>query len=131
MTYNLFTYGSLMFPTVWEKVVNGRYRHARAVLADHARYAIANECYPGMVRQSGATVQGVLYFDVDAADLARLDIFEGADYRRAAIAVRLPDGAQVQAETYLYIRPQRLLSAEWKAADFDIGGFLQTYCPTR
>lgn len=130
MTCHVFTYGSLMFPKVWEKVVRGRYRRAAAVLAGHARYAIVDACYPGMVRKIGASVEGVLYFDVDQPDLARLDAFEGAEYRRGAVSVRVPDGAQVQVETYLYIRPQRLLSTEWDAANFDISDFLRTYCPT-
>ena len=83
MSCNIFTYGSLMFPNVWEQVVRGRYASVKAALEDHARYAIAGESYPGMVAQTGATVEGILYLDIDAADIARLDTFEGHDYRRA------------------------------------------------
>jgi gamma-glutamylcyclotransferase (GGCT)/AIG2-like uncharacterized protein YtfP len=108
--------------------VRGPYSSVTAVLPGHARYAIAGETYPGMVTQTGAAVEGTLYLDIDGADLARLDAFEGADYRRAAVDVYLPDGANVAAQAYLYNLPQRLLDAEWKADEFDIRRFLYTYC---
>lgn len=129
MSCNIFTYGSLMFPSVWEQVVRGRCRSVKAVLADHARFAITGETYPGMVMQSGATVDGILYFDVDAADVARLDAFEGVDYRRVAVQLRLVDGSELAAQTYLYNIPQRLLNLAWQAENFDIRRFLETYCP--
>lgn len=131
MTCNIFTYGSLMFPAVWEQVVRGQYRRVEAVLADHARYAIRNASYPGLMKQAAAAVEGVLYLDIDAMDVARLDTFEGADYRRTAVCVQGPGGAQLHAYTYLYNLPQRLLGTEWKAPEFDIHTFVQTYCPSR
>lgn len=125
---NIFTYGSLMFPIVWEQVVRGRYRSDKAALNDHARYAISAASYPGMVAQAGAAVEGILYREVDAADVARLDAFEGTDYQRASVSVLLPDGTPIEAQTYLYTASQRLLNVPWHAEGFDIPHFLNTYC---
>jgi gamma-glutamylcyclotransferase (GGCT)/AIG2-like uncharacterized protein YtfP len=128
MSCNIFTYGSLMFPQVWERVVHARYRSMRAVAFDHARFAIAGETYPGMVAQAGATVQGVLYFDVNAQDAAALDAFEGSDYRRELIQARLESGETVTAGTYLYLNVTRLADTPWRPEVFELQRFLQVYC---
>jgi gamma-glutamylcyclotransferase (GGCT)/AIG2-like uncharacterized protein YtfP len=39
------------------------------------------------------------------AHWARLDDFEGADYRRILVQVRLPDGATLSANLYEYLGP--------------------------
>lgn len=128
MASHVFTYGSLMFPQVWQRVVRGGYRRADASAVGHARYAIAGETYPGMVAQAGASVQGVLYFDVEPRDLDALDFFEGADYRRDEIAVTLASGETVRAQTYLYLRAERLSASAWRPEDFQMARFLDTYC---
>ncbi|MDQ9171989.1 gamma-glutamylcyclotransferase family protein [Oxalobacteraceae bacterium R-40] len=131
MSCNVFTYGSLMFQAVWEQVVHRHYHSGKAVLEDHARYAIAGASYPGMVSQPGATVEGVLYLDVDTVDIARLDAFEGNEYRRATVQVRFEDGTCMEAHTYLYKATQRLQDTSWKVNEFDIQHFLRAYCPER
>lgn len=131
MPCNIFTYGSLMFSSVWQQVVRGHYRSVNARLSDHARFAVAGESYPGLVAQRGAAVEGVLYLGIDAPDIARLDGFEGSEYRRAAVHVLTPDGADVAAHAYLYNFPQRLLDAAWQPEHFDIPLFLRSYCMDR
>lgn len=128
---HVFTYGSLMFAPVWTRVVRGDYRSAPAVADGHARHAIAGETYPGMVASAPDRVEGVVYFDVDAADLAALDAFEGADYRRADIDVRLADGSVMRAAAYLYLRTERLAAAPWRPDAFQMQRFLDTYCRAR
>lgn len=131
MPAHVFTYGSLMFPPVWERVVRGHYRSAPAVASDHARYAIRGETYPGMVPGPGQQVAGVLYFDVAPQDLAALDAFEGEAYRRVTLPLRLDSGETVQAETYLYLDIGRLAGAPWEPEAFQMQRFLDTYCRTR
>ncbi|HYD78527.1 MAG TPA: gamma-glutamylcyclotransferase family protein [Paucimonas sp.] len=128
---NVFTYGSLMFPEVWRRVVRGDYRSGAGIVADCRRYAIERETYPGMVREAGAGVVGIVYFDVAADDLAALDVFEGADYRRETVAVRLENGAIVPAETYFYLATARLLDTPWDPDAFQMQRFLDTYCRNR
>jgi hypothetical protein len=79
----------------------------------------------------GASVEGIVYIDVAAADIARLDAFEGDEYQRAPIRASLSDGTWLEAQTYLYKDPQRLEGGEWDANCFDMQRFLQTYCSSR
>jgi len=125
---NIFTYGSLMFAPVWQRVVRGACRREEAMLAGHARFAISGETYPGMVRQPGASVSGMLYREVGAEDVAALDVFEGSAYRRVPVLVRLASGAELAAETYLYLLPQNLSKSPWLPEEFRLQRFLETYC---
>lgn len=127
MTRHIFTYGSLMFADVWQRVVAGRYGNASGIIRDHGRYAVINEIYPGVVAQPGSQVKGVVYFNVEAADIAALDIFEGLDYVRQAVQVQLPDKV-LEADTYLYCKPAALSAQDWDPRCFEMEKFLQTYC---
>ena len=55
--------------------MRGDYRFAPAAAQGYARYALADDTYPGMIVGESATVEGALYFDVDAQDFAALDAF--------------------------------------------------------
>lgn len=131
MSSHIFTYGSLMFPQVWERVVRGRYRSARAVLADYARFVIVDETYPGMVAQEGGQVEGVVYFDVEREDVAALDAFEGMDYRRDKVTVTIEAGESIAAHTYIYLLPQRFSGTLWWPEEFQMERFIGTYCAAR
>ncbi|OWW23009.1 gamma-glutamylcyclotransferase family protein [Noviherbaspirillum denitrificans] len=128
MSTHVFTYGSLMFPAVWQRVVRGDYRSAPARLDGHARFAIAGETYPGMVARPGASVDGVLYFDVSPADLAALDAFEGAEYRRDTVRVTLSTGETIDAGTYIYLLPEKLSGSPWLPEAFQMQRFIGSYC---
>lgn len=117
-----------MFPQVWQRVVRGNYRAEAATLAGHARFALADDTYPGMVAQAGASVPGVLYFDVDAQDVAALDAFEGEEYRRDSVQVLLDSGAMAVAGTYIFLLPQRLSGQPWRPEAFQMARFLGSYC---
>ena len=136
---HVFAYGSLMFEPVWRHVVAGNYRHGPAQLRGFERFAVRDQTYPGVVRADSplATVNGVVYFDVDAADLARLDRFEGAEYRRISVPVydvRYSDDPQVlQASLYLYLPDDQLLAQPWDAANFEqvtMSQFIARFCPS-
>lgn len=129
MTGNIFTYGSLMFDEVWRQVVSGRYRSEPATLHHHQRHALTGLSYPGVVAAAGVQVAGRLYFDVSAADIARLDAFEGAEYRRDALQVMLASGEPASAWTYIWLDSQRLSGQPWRTDTFGLAEFLQTYPP--
>ena len=128
MRYNVFTYGSLMFPAVWEQIVRVHCLSCTATLNEYGRYAVADAAYPGMIAQAGSAVEGVLYLDVDPADVARLDAFEGNEYRRAAVQVCLADGRHMDAQTYLFTAIGRLDYSAWDADAFDIVRFMAIHC---
>jgi gamma-glutamylcyclotransferase (GGCT)/AIG2-like uncharacterized protein YtfP len=131
MTAHVFTYGSLMFAEVWQRVVRGDYRFVSAVLDGHARYEIAGETYPGMVPQAGAAVRGVLYFDVAPEDMAALDAFEGSEYRRETVNVRQEQGGMLSADTYLYLPRHKLSPAAWEPERFQMQRFIGSYVRER
>ncbi|MEK9721344.1 MAG: gamma-glutamylcyclotransferase family protein [Quisquiliibacterium sp.] len=129
---NVFTYGSLMYPEVWDRVVRGSYSHAEALIDGFRRHALAGVSYPGVVEQVGASVRGRLYFDVAADDLGRLDAFESTEYRRAKVDARVLPGSRlapvapateslstVRAEIYLYLDHRNLLPVDWDEARFE------------
>lgn len=128
MTCHIFTYGSLMFPQVWQRVVRGVYRFAPARLDGYARFAIAGETYPGIVAQHGASVTGVLYFDVAEQDVDALDAFEGSEYRRDSVRVKLETGKTAEAGAYVYLLPQKLSQSPWAPEAFQLARFLDSYC---
>ena len=103
---HVLTYGSLMFPPVWSTVVAGRYRSAEAWLDGHRRRAVRGQSYPALVPGAAADrVRGVVYLDVSADDLARLDRFEGAAYARQEVDCALADGGTVRAWVYT-VKPE-------------------------
>ena len=128
MATPVFTYGSLMFPDVWDRVVDGRYRSTTARLANHQRLAVRDETYPGLVERRGASVDGVVYLEVDALDVERLDAFEGDDYRRVVVAVDTAAGDRIDAQAYLYLPVERLAPDVWRPEAFALDRFLATYC---
>ncbi|MDB5797485.1 MAG: gamma-glutamylcyclotransferase [Paucimonas sp.] len=130
MTSHVFTYGSLMFPEVWRLVVQGSYRSQPASVPGFSRHALHGRDYPGMVARPGASVAGILYFDLSPADLARLDAFEGEEYRRIEVAMA-PDGKgpALRAGTYLYQGPDLLAQQEWDPDAFVAARFLLAHAP--
>lgn len=129
MSANVFTYGSLMFTEVWQPLVGGRYPSEPAVLADFRRFAVPGVAYPGIVAAPGEQVAGLLYRDVGPDDLARLDLFEGAEYQREALPVTLANGSVLVAETYVWLDHGRLSDAAWLPEAFRLREFLRTYGP--
>jgi gamma-glutamylcyclotransferase (GGCT)/AIG2-like uncharacterized protein YtfP len=127
---NVFTYGTLMFPEIWQRVAGRAALAVRGHLAHFSIYRVDGAEYPGVIASNdGDYVKGVLYLDVDAASLASLDAFEGDLYRRAVVSVDCDDGVTRQAETYV-IPPERrdvLTSEPWRADQFVAGGGLDRF----
>jgi gamma-glutamylcyclotransferase (GGCT)/AIG2-like uncharacterized protein YtfP len=129
----VFTYGSLMFSQVWRHVVRGHYASISGVAIGVRRGAVPNEEYPGCTRVANAHTQGRAYFNVDAADLARLDAFEGAHYWRESVLVKSDEGQTFPAWIYLYKFADVLTQTDWSPERFEREGmakFLAHYTPT-
>ncbi|MDO8305613.1 gamma-glutamylcyclotransferase family protein [Herminiimonas sp.] len=107
--------------------MRGSYRSVPATAHDFIRRALVDDTYPGMVARAGEQVEGVLYFDVDAQDVAALDAFEGCEYARAEIAVKMPAGEIVIAGTYIFLARQRLSAVSWEPQAFQMSRFIGAY----
>ena len=128
MNTHVFTYGSLMFAEVWQQVVRGRYATVAAMLDGYQRFAVREAAYPGILASDGARVDGLVYADVDADDLARLDAFEGDLYQRIDAVVADAQGGSVQVQTYLCVQPDCLSDQPWLPEAFALQEFLASYC---
>jgi len=84
---NIFTYGTLMIPDVMYAVTTRKFRFKNAILRGYARFTVKGESYPGIIPVTGAVTEGIVYFDVDALSLDRLDAFEGDLYQRTPVRV--------------------------------------------
>jgi len=144
---HLFTYGTLMFPEVWQMVVGlevgGRGSATLpAALAGYEIYRIRDAVYPGIIAAESAltsnlqpqcasagSVPGLLYLDVDAGAFERLDRFEGSEYRRQTVLVNCQDGRRLAAEAYVVTPEARHLLTEesWTAAEFQARGHLAVF----
>jgi gamma-glutamylcyclotransferase (GGCT)/AIG2-like uncharacterized protein YtfP len=128
---NVFTYGSLMFPEVWERVTGLCEPGLPATLAHHIARRIQGQSYPALIAWNGAATTGILYEKVTAAALAALDAFEGTFYDRVTLEVSLPDGTARSAWVYRAARPDdpAILSEVWEAGPFekeDLAAFLRS-----
>lgn len=107
-TLRLFVYGTLQ-PQAGTRMA--RWIEARMVAAEAASvagrlHAIrgGNGWFPALVpAKSGARVCGTLCeLRLAPGDLARLDRYEGLEYRRACLPVRTAGGGLTAAQTYLW-----------------------------
>jgi gamma-glutamylcyclotransferase (GGCT)/AIG2-like uncharacterized protein YtfP len=151
---HVFTYGTLMFPQVWQAVVgpddSGR-QFAKlpatlpATLPGYQIFRVAGAVYPGIIKYSPpappsdsqlstlnsqpSPVPGLLYLDVDPDSIARVDRFEDGFYRRQSITVTTNDGRQLEAQTYVVPGEHRhVLTADpWTADEFEKRGDLARF----
>lgn len=120
---HLFAYGTLMDPAVWNRVAQEECRCEFAALADHEARRLAGHPFPGLVEAAGGRTPGLIYYDVSAAAMARLDAYEDDFYRRVSVAVHCRDGAAVEAQVYLMAEAERriVLPERW-IPDFPVLG---------
>jgi gamma-glutamylcyclotransferase (GGCT)/AIG2-like uncharacterized protein YtfP len=127
---HVFTYGSLMFPEVWRIVVGREFATVAGALAGYSIFRVADEPYPGItVSTPTSVVPGLIYLDVDAASIERLDRFEGDFYNRANVPIDCANGEQFTADAYI-VRPQNrhLLTDEaWTPESFVASGGLAQF----
>lgn len=133
--HNVFTYGTLMFPQVFQRVVSRHYSAAPATAKHLQRSLMRHQDYPVVVpNRLAPELQGVVYFGVQWRDLLRLDMFEGDYYRRQTIRVQLAEHkTTVHAEVYMLRRRYRHLATgqEWSQSRFQrehLQRFFRTYC---
>lgn len=93
-----------------------------AVLSNHRRHRVKHADYPAIIPAPGATVRGTYVTGLTDADVWRLDIFEGSEYKRVKVKARVGEqgeGIEVEAETYVWIAGEDALEDyEWDFEEF-------------
>lgn len=127
---HVFTYGSLMFPEVWNVVVGKQFATVSGTAFGYAIYRVRDAVFPGITpAATGNGVNGVVYLDVDEDSLARLDRFEDDFYRRESLAIDCRDGHCRMADAYVVPAENlAVLTAEpWHADHFVSSGGLANF----
>ncbi|PYI07995.1 hypothetical protein BO78DRAFT_365947 [Aspergillus sclerotiicarbonarius CBS 121057] len=146
----LFFYGTLMTPQILHRVIHGQavpepWQKALltikpAILHNYRRHRVQGADYPGIVAVpegddagagSGPSVLGTVVWGLTDGDVFRLDRFEGSEYEKRVVGVRVLDGdvekgkgggegeeeregKEVEAVTYVWTAGKdRLEDAEW------------------
>jgi hypothetical protein len=102
MSHTAFFYGTLMAPPVLHRVIWGSPDNVPsaqkallqirpAVLHDYQRHKVNYADYPAILPTHGtkSSVRGTLVTGLTDGDMWRLDIFEGSEYERRKVKVRL------------------------------------------
>ena len=129
---NVFTYGSLMIPSVMAAATGKHFQVMKACLKEYARFKVKGESYPGIVYKTGAATDGVVHCEVDDLSLKLLDDFEGELYKHISVRVEVDQNGPLIAETYIFAREHlQLLSSEpWDFEEFKkehLQEFLRSY----
>ena len=117
---NVFAYGTLQFGEIMHAVTERSLAGEPATLPGYRRLSLTGRSYPGIVAAPDEATAGILYRDVDAESVARLDIFESEIYERLLLPVRTAGGRDVRAFAYVVsARFAHLLSPEpWSPEQF-------------
>jgi len=107
-----------------EAVTDQLFASVNAILRGYARYGIQKRTYPGIIEKQNHFVEGLVYQEVDAISLQRLDDFEAVEYFRKEVTVNLNDGSQVAA--YTYVIPKECSDILTKE-DWDLERFKKMY----
>lgn len=132
----LFAYGTLQIPKVFERVTGRVQPGIPARLEGYRRYPLKGLSYPAILPESGASVEGLVYSDLDAAIWARLDAFEDSFYLRIPVEVSVSSGERLRAQTY-GLRPDsrnRIRAGVWSLdtmAPADLDALLERLAPFR
>ncbi len=127
---HVFTYGTLMFPEVWQAVVGRPFVTTNGHTAGFRIFRVRDALYPGIFAAAATdAVQGVVYLDVDSTSLARLDRFEDDFYQRQTVVVTCDDGRQLEAQAYIVPDERRsvLTTEPWSGDGFVARGDLDRF----
>ena len=102
-----------------------------AILHSYCRHQVRHNDYPAIVDSPGSSVRGAYVRGLTEGDIWRLDIFEGDEYERRKVKVKIlkevgddkgvgnVEGEEVEVETYVWIvRKDKLEDKEWDFEEF-------------
>jgi gamma-glutamylcyclotransferase (GGCT)/AIG2-like uncharacterized protein YtfP len=125
---NLFVYGTLLVPKIWETVTGTRDLVSQsASLAGFEIRCVRDAVYPGIHASATAAtpVPGRVFFEVPDSALRRLDAYEDDFYLREEVFPDLSDGLRVAAHAYL-VPPEKVATilspCGWSLQWFEANG---------
>jgi gamma-glutamylcyclotransferase (GGCT)/AIG2-like uncharacterized protein YtfP len=127
---HVFTYGTLMFPEVWQAVVGHSFESVEGTAAGFEVFRVRDAVFPGIVAGAGeCSVHGLVYLDVDRDSMERLDRFEDDFYDRRAVSVDCSDGQRRMAEAYIVppVNRSLLTNEPWGRESFLASGGLEQF----
>ena len=96
------------------KVFEDLHTFHAGVLDGYVRHRVKWADYPGITAQDGASVRGVFATGLTDANMVKLDHFEGGEYVKEKVTVRLVDsGEERETTVYVYRNPKELQVGEW------------------
>ncbi|KAL8987871.1 MAG: hypothetical protein Q9177_002978 [Variospora cf. flavescens] len=102
-----------------------------AILHDYCRHKVRGYDYPAIIPSPEDCVRGTYVRGLTDGDIFRLDIFEGPEYERRKVKIRVLDvegnedgegnveGEEVEMETYVWVGGETALEdGEWDFGEF-------------
>lgn len=101
------------------KVFESLHSFHPGVLDGFVRHRVRSADYPGIIREDGSSVRGVYATGMTDANMVKLDQFEGTEYVKEQLKIRLVDTGEVkEATVYVYQHPEELDHGEWDFEHF-------------
>jgi len=116
-----FFFGTLMDREVLELVIGRPIEDAAirpAHLDGYRLLRAADDPYPALVPAPGARVSGIVVSGLDAAAVARLEWFEGTEYRSRPVEVTFADGTRATALIQSPTETLDVGEADWTLDDW-------------
>ena len=100
---NLFTYGSLILPEVWEAVTGEQRASEAGSIRGYIRRTVAGATFPGILYTGNKNdrVDGAIYRDIDSHSLESLDQFESDFYIRKNVDAHGNNGTTLACGAYV------------------------------
>ncbi|KAB5545556.1 AIG2-like family-domain-containing protein [Coniochaeta sp. 2T2.1] len=139
-THRAFFYGTLMASEVFFTVCYGtknipdevakRHTFTPAILHGYCRRRVKGAAYPGVIPDEKHQVFGTYATGLSNANMRRLDGFEGSEYFRKTVKVKLlthvgnakgegnVEGEEREAGVYVFKHPEELEDKEWDLEEF-------------
>ncbi|KAI1433518.1 AIG2-like family-domain-containing protein [Xylaria sp. CBS 124048] len=140
-THAAFFYGTLMANEVFFTVcyrssgkdvglLRAMHTFQPAILPGYCRRRVKHADYPGITEDPAHEVRGVYVTGLTEMNIFHLDMFEGYEYERKTVKVRLlstvgddkgkgnVEGKEVECQVYVFNDPSRLEDREWDFQEF-------------
>lgn len=124
--FNTVCYNNKTVPDI----IARQHKFTPAILHGYIRRRVKFADYPGITEDAEHTVFGMFAEGLTKANLDKLDYFEGAEYERRTVKVKLlekvgdvhgegnVEGEEREAQVYVFLLEQHLEQKEWDFEEF-------------